>query len=253
MPALWCGDVMFRVDYELLDDQVVVVASTGRVALPLASGSVAEFYKRFVDAVAPLGIPPPRTTVETEIPDAPHLDVDRETRAYDAMVVRRVWAALASAARALNDWQSSYRGPRSSVGIMWGGFDLYAARYNGREVKPPSTAPIFQQNGMMAEVVAVGLDLGDKRSHTASLFAYISPPPEGIATATFGVEGAAFNASAGLISLPWESVRTSQDPHATLLAFADGVYDAAVRLGGWPRELVGPRIDGWYASTHRLS
>jgi hypothetical protein len=252
-PALWCGDVMFVIEYELLDDRVTVNASTGRASLPLAAGSVAGFFRNFVSAVAPLGIPAPRTTVASEIAGAPHLDLDEEARPCTPASARKIWSAFASAARALHAWQAPYRGPRLPVGIMWGGFDLYAARYNGRPVKPPDTAPVFQQNGMMAEVVAVGFYFGDARTREPSFFAYISPPPNAIATADFGVPGAAFNAAAGLIGLPWEIVRTQPDPHAAVLLFADSVYDAAITLGGWPKDLVGPRVDGWYASSHRIS
>ena len=252
-PALWNGDVMFVVEYELLENRVVVNASTGSVSLPLEPGSVADFYARFVDAVAPLGIKPPRSTVASEIPGAKHLDVDSEIRPYDASAARRIWAAFASASRALNEFQAPFRGPRLPVGIMWGGFDVYAARYNGRDVTPPSTHPIFQQNGMSAEVVAVGFYFGSDQAPNATFFAYISPPPEGIAKATFGVEGSSFNSAAGLIVLPWEIVRTNKDPHGTVLKFADAVYDNAVKLGGWPSGLVGPRCDGWYASKHRVT
>jgi hypothetical protein len=252
-PALWCGDVMFVVEYELLDERVTVNASTGRASIPLAAGSVAEFYRTFVAAVSPLGIPPPRTTVASEIAGASHLDLDEEARPCTVAAARKVWSAFASAARALHAWQAPYRGPRLPVGIMWGGFDLYAARYNGRPVTPPDTAPIFQQNGMMAEVVAVGFYFGDARIPEPSFFAYISPPPSAIASADFGVPGAAFNAAAGLIVLPWESVRTQPDPHAAILRFADSVYGAAITLGGWPKDLVGQRVDGWYASSHRVS
>jgi hypothetical protein len=250
--TLWCGDVTFVVDFNLFDDCVTVTASTGSVALPLAPGSVADFYARFVDAVAPLGIPRPRTTIESEIPNAPHLDADREQRPYDPAAARQAWAAMASAARALTEWQSCFRGPRLPVGIMWGGFDVYAARFNGRTVKPPSEAPIFQQNGMSSEVVAVGFYFGDERSRTPTFFAYISPPPDGMTTADFGVIGAGYDAQARLILLPWEIVRKSDDPRATVLTFADAVYDVAVKLGGWPTELVGQRHDGWFASSHSL-
>ena len=252
-PTLWCGDVSFIVEYELLDERVSVNASTGRASVPLAAGSVAEFYRSFVAAVSPLGIPAPRSTVASEIAGAPHLDLDEEARPCTRENARKIWSAFASASRALLAWQASYRGPRLPVGIMWGGFDLYAARYNGRPVKPPDSAPVFQQNGMTAEVVAVGFYFGDARMHEPSFFAYISPPPAEIATADFGLPGAAFNAAAGLISVSWETVRSQPDPHAAVLRFADSVYGAAVDLGGWPRDLVGPRVDGWYASSHRIS
>ena len=100
-PILRAGDLLFTVDFEPLDDRVTVSATSGRVSLPLGPGSVAGSYERFVEAVAPLGIPPLKTTVEPEIPDAPTLDADREERPYDGEVTRRVWSAFASAAGAL--------------------------------------------------------------------------------------------------------------------------------------------------------
>jgi hypothetical protein len=252
-PTLWCADVTFVVGFDVLDDRVTVTASTGRISLPLAAGSVADFFARFVDAVAPLGIPPPRTTIESEIPGALHLDADREQRPYEPAAAHRAWSAMASAARALTEWQSNFRGARLPVGIMWGGFDVYAARFNGKTVRPPSEAPVFQQNGMSSEVVAVGFYFGDDRSREATFFAYISPPPEGMTTADFGVKGAAYDATARLIRLPWDVVRKSDNPRATVVTFADAVYDVAVKLGGWPPNLVSQRHDGWYASKHPVN
>lgn len=247
-PTLRAGDVLFVVDYELLDDRVNVIATTGRISLSLGPGTVAGFFERFVDAVSPLGIGPLKTTIEPEIPNAPTLDADREERQYDGEIARRVWSAYAGAAGALIAWQAPYRGHRPPVGIMWGGFDLSATRYSGRVLTPPGSMPIFQQNGMAGEVVAVGFLPGDESSRAAGFYAYVTPPPDGIEEADFGVEGAAYVPGRGLIALPWDVVRTNDDPHATVVRFADAVYDAAVELGGWPAELVGPRHDGWYAS-----
>jgi hypothetical protein len=251
-PTLHAGRVPFLVDYELLDDRVTVSAASGRVSLPLGPGTVAGFYERFVESVAQLGIAPLRTTVEPEIPDAPTLDTDWQQRPYDGQAARRLWSAFASAASVLTAWQAPYRGHRHRVGIMWGEFDLSATRYSGRLITPPSTKPVFQQNGMTGEVVALGFSLGDERSRSAAFYAYISPAPDGIETADFGVEGAAYVSDSGLIILPWDIVRASDDPHAAVLRFADAVYDAAIDLGGWPTDLSGPRHDGWYASNHRV-
>ncbi len=251
-PTLRSGEVLFTVAYELLDDRVTVSASTGQVSLPLGPGSVAQFYERFLDSVAPLGIGPLRTSIEPEIADAPTLETDREERPFDAQVARRIWSALASAAGALTVWQAPFRGHRPPVGLMWGGFDLSATRYNGRPATPSSTMPIFQQNAMDEEDVAVGFWLGDERSRQAAFYAYISPEPEGIDAVDFEVAGAAYDPNAGLVVLPWDAVRATDDPQATVVRFADAVYEAAVGLGGWPANLVAERHDGWYASTHRV-
>jgi hypothetical protein len=251
--TLSSNDVLFDIEYAILDSQVIVTASTGKISLPLAAGNIADFYKRFVEAVAALGIPPPRSTMETEIAEALRFDLDAVDRPYDAAIARRMWRAFASAAGVLRLWQSAYIGPRPPVGIMWGGFDLYAPRYNGRSLAPPAHRPIFQQNGMNGEVVAVGFSLGEAQSRAAGFYAYVSPSPSGFETADFGVTGAAYDRTAGLVTLPWDVARASPSPQDTVLRFADAVYAAAVKFGSWPNNWINPRHDGWYASSHLIS
>jgi hypothetical protein len=104
---------------------------------------------------------------------------------------------------------------------------------------------------MTEEVVAVGLAFGDEfHGPDPGIYAYVAPPPEGLAEADLGVPEARWVPEAGLIVLPWDAVRLSEDPYGTVLRFADAVYDAAVALGGWPPDLVGVRRDGWYASRN---
>jgi hypothetical protein len=50
--------VLFEIEYAILDSQVVITASTGRTTLALGPGTVADFYGKFVDAVAALRIQP---------------------------------------------------------------------------------------------------------------------------------------------------------------------------------------------------
>lgn len=251
-PILRAGDVHFDVHYEILDDRVTVTASSGRASLPLTPGSVAGFYERFVRAVEPLGIPPVGTLSQPEIAGAPPIDEDHEPRPYVPEAAHRAWGAQAHAAAALAVYQAPFRGHRPPVGLWWGGFDVSATRYNGRPVTPPQTHPVFMQNGMTGEVVSVGFVLGDDRSPQASFYAYISPAPDGLDEADFGVPGAAWNPQAGLVLLPWEAVRLNSDPAATVVRFADAVYAVAVEKAGWPRDLVGPRLDGWQAGLQPI-
>ncbi len=57
--TLRSDDVLFDIEYAILDSQVVVTASTGRATLQLAPGTVADFYRKFVDEVAELAYPGP--------------------------------------------------------------------------------------------------------------------------------------------------------------------------------------------------
>jgi Family of unknown function (DUF5996) len=250
-PTVRRGDVIFRVDYDLLDDQVTIAANTGRICLPLQVGSVATFYADFVAAAATLGIPAPGSTIEPEIPGAPRADVDDEERPYEPTVASWVATAYASAADALITWQAPYRGHRPRVGIMWGGFDLSATRYNGQPITPSDQAPVFQRNGMTEQVAAVGFVLGDDTS-PANFYAYVSPSPAGFSDADLVVPGAHYDATAGLANLPWDAARAMPDPTGAVVAFGDAVYRAAVELGGWDSDLILERRDGWFAGKHPM-
>lgn len=244
-PTLHAGDVAFAVDYDLLDHEVVIATSTGRARLGLEPGSVAAFYERFAHAAAGVGVPPLSNLSEPEIPDGPTLDEDRDQRPYDPDAASLVAAAFSRAGAALSAYQAPFRGHRHRVGLMWGGFDLSAQRFNGRSVQPPLAQPVFLQNGMTGEVVSAGFTLGDPRSPGAGFYAYISPAPDGMANADFGVDGALWNPDAGLAVLPWDAVRGTEDPQGQVVRFADTVY----ALAGWPAELAGSRVEGRHAAT----
>lgn len=65
--------------------------------------------------------------------------------------------------------------------------------------------------------------------------AYAYPTPSGFADADPGVDGARFDADLGEFVLPWDAVRTSDDPDATVLGFMQATYEATADLGGWDR------------------
>jgi len=250
-PTVRRDEVIFRVDYDLVDGQVTIAANTGRVALPLDRGSVADFFAEFVAAAATVGLAAPGSTIEPEIADAPRFDADTEERPYDADVARWVAGAFASASTALTNWQAAYRGHRPSVGIMWGGFDLSATRYRGHSVNPPEGVPMFQRNGMTEEVVCVGFVLGDDDT-PPYFYGYVTPPPPGLSDADLVAEGATYDVAAGLAQLSWDAARRTPDPETTVVAFADAIWQIAVDLGDWDADLVIDRHDGWHAARHPM-
>jgi hypothetical protein len=249
-PTLRHDDVVFRVEYDLVDGQVTIAANTGKVALLIHPGSVAEFFAEFVSAADSVGLAPPGSTIEPEIADAPRFDADTGERPYDKDVARWVAGAFSSASVALTAWQAVYRGHRPRVGIMWGGFDLSATRYRGRSVVPPVGAPMFQRNGMTEEVVAVGFVLGDNDT-AAYFYGYISPAPTDLVDADFDVPGASYDPDAGLFKLPWDAARRASDPQTAVMAFADAIWKMAVDLGAWDDLVIG-RHDGWYAGRQPM-
>jgi len=241
--------VTFTVHYRLLDGDVVIEANAGTRTLPLSKGSVATFYAAFCDAAAQLGIPRPPTLLICEIPHcAPTFEDDHVERTWDHGAARLMWEALNLAADGLETWQAPFLGHRPRVGVMWGGFDLSATRHRVQPTEPPPNRPTFMQNAQLEGYVAVGFSFGDATAPGAGMYAYIWPQPDGLEDRSWGVDGAVWNADAGLVLLPWDKLRETTDPHQAIVAFGDAVYDAAVELAGWPSDLIGPRVDGWYMS-----
>lgn len=103
--------VTFEVHYRLLDGDVVVESDQGSVTVPVSDGSVAAFYASFCDAVADLGVRPPRTSLICEIPGAPRqFEDDQVERIWDGDAARLMWTAFDLAAGGLETWQAPSRG-----------------------------------------------------------------------------------------------------------------------------------------------
>ncbi|AVH58630.1 MULTISPECIES: DUF5996 family protein [Streptomyces] len=248
-PTFRQGGVTFVVHYRLLDGDVVIESDSGSRTLPLSKGSVAAFFASFCAAAAELGVHRPHSSLICEIPDAPPTFRDDQVeRTWDGDAARLMWTALDLAADGLEAWQAPFLGHRPRVGVMWGGFDLSATRWRAQPTTPPPHAPPFQQNAQLDAYVSVGFSFGDAKAPNAGMYAYIWPQPDGLEGRSWGVEGAAWHPDAGLVQLPWDKLRETPDPHQAIVAFGDAVYEAAVETAGWPSDLVGPRVDGWYMS-----
>jgi hypothetical protein len=63
----------------------------------------------------------------------------------------------------------------------------------------------------------------------------MAPAPAGFDKAVVQPAAASFQRELGEFILPYEAVRTAEDPVATLLAFAQSAYAAGASLAGWDR------------------
>jgi uncharacterized protein DUF5996 len=67
-------------------------------------------------------------------------------------------------------------------------------------------------------------------------YAYAAPEPAGFPKATVRPAEARYDDTLHEFLLPYEAVRGSADPEATLTAFLESTYAAGARLAQWPRE-----------------
>ncbi|MGH8370718.1 MAG: DUF5996 family protein, partial [Gammaproteobacteria bacterium] len=68
-----------------------------------------------------------------------------------------------------------------------------------------------------------------------AFYSYAYPAPPGFAEAQIQPRAATFNSALGEFILPYDAVRQSSDPEATLLTFLESTYDAAAKLAAWDR------------------
>jgi hypothetical protein len=253
-PTLRQRGVAFRVHYRLLDADVVIETDGETRTLPLSGQSVSSFFSAFCAAASDLGIRRPRTSLICEIPGAPAtFEDDRAVRTWDGSAARLIWEAMSLAADALESWQAPFLGHRPRVGVMWGGFDLSATRHRAQHTAPPPQGPPFMQNAQLNAYVSVGFSFDNTKMNNApvppiGMYAYIWPQPDGLEGRSYGVEGADWYPEAGLMLLPWDSLRRLPDPRQAIVKFGDAVYQAAVETAGWPTDVFVPRVDGWYVS-----
>jgi hypothetical protein len=66
-------------------------------------------------------------------------------------------------------------------------------------------------------------------------YCYAYPEPDGYRAMPPGPSSARFDDGLGEFVLPYEAVRTSDDPDAVLLDFLQRTYEAAAVAGGWDR------------------
>ena len=235
-----CGGKFWQAEFDFLDHQLKFAGSDGGTAtVALQPQSVAQFHAAVKDALASLGIPMDIDTMPCEIPGAVPFESDTAQRPYDADAAQRHWRILLQADRVLRIFRSRFRGKASPVHFFWGAMDLAVTRFSGREApQHPGGVPFLAdwvvREAYSHEVSSCGFWAGPGLGEPA-FYSYAYPEPEGFAAARVRPSAAFYSETLREFVLPYEAVRTSPDPDATLLDFLQSTYEAAAGLGRWDR------------------
>ena len=230
-----------EIRFDLLDHAVLGAATDGKKsAFPLAPMSVAEFHARFVDLVRSLGGTPDFHGRPNELPDPVPFTKDTTRRPYDAEAVGRFFQALVAVDRVMKRFRTGFLGKVSPVHLFWGSFDLAVTRFTGRPapLHPggiPALPDEVTREAYSHEVSSAGFWPGSGAIDFPAFYSYAYPAPGGFATARVAPEAAYFDKTLGEFVLPYDAVRRSTDPEATLMGFLESTYRAAADLGGWDR------------------
>ncbi len=236
---------LFEMEFDFLRHQLEITTNwRGSKTVPLRATSVAEMYSDIFAGLRQLDIQVSILNTPVEIPDPIPFEEDRSQRGYDPIAAETFWRVLIQADRVFKTFRGEFLGKASPVHFFWGGFDLAVTRFSG--LRGPmwdgptlNVDPHVMHESYSHEVSSAGFWPGDASTGPA-FYSYAVPEPSGFRQAAMP-SGATYNDQLGEFLLPYETVQSSADHDATLLAFLHSTYAAAADLGRWDRTLLEER------------
>ena len=237
------GDEALEIEFDFLSHTLEVSTSRGgRRSFGLEGISVAGFYRELMEGLDEMGVPVDIVETPNEMEEITPFPEDEEHATYDPDAAHRFWRILLATQRVFTRFRSRFLGKVSPVHFFWGAFDLAVSRFSG-ETAPehPGGLPHFPdpvaREAYSHEVSSAGFWPGNAGGpvEEASYYSYIYPAPEGYGEADVSPDAAYWTDELGEWVLPYEAVRTAEDPEATLMEFLQSTYEAAADLAGWDR------------------
>jgi hypothetical protein len=235
------GGAGLEARFDFFAHELVLLHTDGREArLPLRAGTIAEFYAAFLTALGDLDVHVTLDPRPVELPEVIAFDEDDRFAEYDPAAAHRFWVSLVSASRVMHGFRAGFTGKASPVHFFWGAFDLATSRFSGREAPQhpggvPNCPDRVMHEAYNAEVSSAGYWPGGAAE--GAFYSYTYPEPAGYRDRDLGVDGAYFDVDLGEFVLPYERVRTADDPDATLLRFLEATYACGAETGDWPEGL----------------
>jgi hypothetical protein len=227
------GTVEARFDF--IEHQLLIETNDGRhAAIALQPQSVAEFYRKFMDALAELGVVVKIWTTPCEIPDPTPFEKDHAHASYDREAMHTFWRIMVWVDQVLKEFRAGFLGKVSPVHFFWGSFDLAVTRFSGRRAPERPGADPITREAYSHEVSSAGFWPGGP-GVDAFFYSYAYPEPKGFREYKVGPAEAKYDEAFGEFVLPYEAMRTAADPDAALLEFLQSTYEAAASLGKWDR------------------
>ena len=229
-----------EIEFDFIDHVLVVRTSDGGVrTVALEPRTVASFYEATMTALNDLDVHVSILPRPVEVAEAIPFADDDVHRSYDAAAVNRFWTALLHAHRVMTRFRGGFIGKASPVHFFWGGPDLAVTRFSGRRAPKhrggiPNCADWVQELAYSHEVSSCGF--WPAGSSEGTFYSYAYPEPAGFAQRRVEPSAAYYDDTFGEFLLPYNAVRTADDPDATLLAFFQSTYEAAADLGAWARD-----------------
>ncbi len=235
-PALPYGERTFNITFDFVAHELVTRCSDGAAkSIPLAARSVAQFYGEVMQMLHELGIDVKIWTMPVEVPDPVRFELDVVHASYDPVYAHRVWQILLQVSRVMQEFRAGFVGKCSPVHFFWGSFDLAVTRFSGRPAPERPGADPITREAYSHEVISAGFWPGSGPVQYPAFYAYATPEPAGFKDVRALPADAFYSAELSEFILPYDKVRSQQDPARVLTSFLQSTYDAGARLAHWDR------------------
>lgn len=230
----------FQIEFDFLAHRLDIATVDGQQrSLPLEPRTIADFHAAVMAMLVELGVGTEIWPMPVEIPGAIPFPDDRVHAAYDADAVQRFWRALVEMTRVFEVFRARFLGKASPVHVFWGALDLATTRFSGRTAPlhpggAPNCGPQVMWEAYSHEVSSAGYWPGPEGTEGV-FYSYAYPEPPGFRDVAVTPTGARWDDDLAEFVLPYEQVRTADDPDATLLEFLQSTYEAAADTAHWDR------------------
>jgi hypothetical protein len=226
-----------EIEINLVDHRVAARTTEAEAGFALHDGlSVAEFHRQLIETFGELEVSVDIRAEPFGVPTTTPFELDDAHATYDADSAARYLRVLQWSADVLEEFAGWYCGKASPVHLFWHGFDLATSRFSGKRVPvAPGLDPV-ESEAYSHEVISFGFWAGDANNPFPSYYSYTAPAPAGLteqALRPATAEWIAQHGGGSLAILPYEDVRSSPDPRATLVEFLQSAYEAGASLAGW--------------------
>jgi Family of unknown function (DUF5996) len=226
-----------EVQFDFIEHKLTIETSEGRVVtMALVAESVAEFYKKFMAALAELDVTVHIWTMPREVPDPTPFEQDRVHAAYDPVAVHKFWRILVWVDQVLKEFRAGFEGKASPVHFFWGSFDMAVTRFSGRVAPERPGADSVTREAYSHEVSSAGFWLGGGDIKGPAFYSYAAPEPPGFAEQRVRPQAAFYHPQMKEFLLMYDDVRAAASPKTALMDFLQSTYDAAADSGKWDRK-----------------
>lgn len=243
------GQDSVDVEFDILKKEVVIWCSTGKtITISLLDNpGIATFYKKYMDALASLGLYPQFVAKPFDMGVDKPFDQLTEYHHYDWDFINRFWKLMRWNNAIFKEFSGRFYGKTCPVQIYWHHLDLTVTRFSGKKLpKMDESARILEKDTYSHEQISFGFWAGDNNLQEPMYYSYTYPSPEGIDNEVLQPEIAKWAESNGspMALLRYEDVKNAKDPAQAVMTFLESAYQAGAKRAGWDMEaLKAPPIE----------